>query len=331
VVDAGMGVDVSGKRGKRNLINAQDKCPVLPITIAIPTYQRGGILLETLGHLLRQNPPASEILVVDQTDEYDRDINEQLNKLHDGGLIRWLKMDKPSIPKAMNHALLHATFPVVLFLDDDIIPNGGLIAAHAANYDDANIWGVAGQVLQPGQAVLNLVSYTQRADTERDMEFPFNSTARRFIAACMAGNFSVRRDNALQIGGFDENFIGDAYRFETEFCRRLLRHGGSIMFEPLASIRHLRAPSGGTRSYGNHMKSASPEVAAGEYYFALLETQGLKRFRYIAHRMARSVRTRFHLVHPWWIPVKLLGEIRGLFLALRLKKRGPMYIRSDAD
>ena len=33
----------------------------------------------------------------------------------------------------------------------------------------------------------------------------------------MGGNFSVRRRFALTLGGFDEQFVGAAYRFEADF------------------------------------------------------------------------------------------------------------------
>src|SRR5437868_3122650 len=76
------------------------------------------------------------------------------------------------------------------------------------------------------------------------LDFPFNSAIPAQVANVMAGNLSVRREMALAVGGFDENFVGVAYRFETEFCRRLLRAGGRVLFQPAASIHHLRTPTG---------------------------------------------------------------------------------------
>jgi hypothetical protein len=35
-----------------------------------------------------------------------------------------------------------------------------------------------------------------------------------------------------------------------------------------------------------------------------------------------NVLTRFHAKHPWTIPAKFIGELRGLFLARRLYRRG---------
>ena len=56
----------------------------------------------------------------------------------------------------------------------------------------------------------------------------------------------------------------------------------------------------------------------GDYYFALREGRGLERLTYIASRLVRESISRFHLSHPWWIPVKLLGELRGLRMAFGL-------------
>jgi GT2 family glycosyltransferase len=143
----------------------------------------------------------------------------------------------------------------------------------------------------------------------------------------MAGNLSVKREFALQVGGFDENFIPPvSFRFETEFARRLVAAGGRIRFAPAASIRHLRAGQGGTRSQGTHLTSASPLHGAGDYYYALRCGKGMERVGYILQRPFREVRTKFHLTHPWFIPVKFIGEMRAMILAFQLYKTGPQIL-----
>jgi hypothetical protein len=160
------------------------------------------------------------------------------------------------------------------------------------------------------------------ADPLEDLDFAFNSSEPGFIGNVMAGNLSVKRVRALEAGGFDENFSGAAYRFETDFAARLVRGGGRIWFEPRASIRHLKAGSGGLRAYGDHLRSASPHHSAGDYYFALQNLPARAVARYAALRLFRNVATRYHVTHPWWIPSKLLGELRGLLLARRLRREG---------
>jgi GT2 family glycosyltransferase len=257
----------------------------IPISVAIPTFLREHVLLQTIEYLLRQNTKPDEILVIDQTLHHEPQTEDYLRQWNSDGQIRWIRLDKPSIPKAMNKALICAKHDIVLFLDDDIIPDENLITSHASNYENSDIWGVAGQVLQPRQIVETLTNAYGQNNSEKDISFRFNSDRKRFITSCMAGNFSMRRERAIQIGGFDENFVGDAYRFETEFCRRLIRNGGKVIFEPGASLRHLQIKTGGTRTYGSHMTSARPELTSGEYYFVLREYSGMARVRYILHRI----------------------------------------------
>jgi len=306
---------------------AKEQLPT--ISIAIPTYRREQVLVDTLGYLLALADPADEILVLDQTEEHEPQTRAALEDLVEQGRIRWLRLARPSICGAMNRALREARGEVVLYLDDDIIPGDHLVAGHRARYADASVCAVVGQVLQPGQEVAPGAVSAGGQGIWRDLEFPFNSDTPAVVHNCMAGNLSMRKSMAIEAGGFDELFDGVAYRFETEFCRRFTRVAGKVVFEPRAMIHHLAAARGGTRAYGNHLKSASPAHSVGDYYFALREGEGWEPVAYIAWRFFRSVRTRFHLTHPWWIPVKLVGEFRGLFKALRLARRPSSLLRDQ--
>lgn len=290
------------------------------ITVAIPTYNRGAVLLETLDRLFALDPGPGEIVVVDQTPEHPPEVAARLDDLHRRGSIVLVRLDAPSIPHAMNVALERARYEIVLFLDDDIEPSLGLVGAHAAAYRASEIWAVVGQVLQPGQQPEHFDEAVLRRGPLRDLGFRFHHDTSCDVENVMAGNLSVSRNRALSIGGFDENFTAAAYRFETEFARRVVNAGGRIRFEPAATLRHLQVPTGGVRSFGDHRCSASPAHATGDYYFARLHVSSF--WRYAAGRLVRSVVTRWHLRHPWAIPPKLIGELRGLALALALARRG---------
>ena len=292
------------------------------LSIAIPTYGRELILTATIRLLLDLEPRAAEILVIDQTRQHTDSVEQQLADWDRTAAIRWLRLPEPSIPVAMNSGLTEARNPLVLFLDDDIIPTLHLVRHHAAAHDDSDVWAVVGQVLQPGQEPLDVPVRCVREGLRADLDFPFYSTEAMDVQNVMAGNLSVKRDQALAVGGFDERFVGAAYRFETEFARRVIRAGGRIRYCPQASIRHLRATVGGTRATGSHLTSANPVHGVGDYYFAMLHGRRLEAAGYMARRMVREVSTRFHLRHPWWIPVKLLGEMRALAWAWRLTGGG---------
>ncbi len=287
------------------------------ITIAIPTYNRGAILVETIERLFALTPAPDAILIADQTKRHPSDVEQLLRAWHARGAIRWMRLDEPSIPKAMNDALVAARTDLVLFFDDDLIPGANIVEAHVSAHRDDEIWAVAGQVLQPGESP---EPPTANRQPPTALDFRFNSTDGTFITNVMAGNLSVKRERALAIGGFDENFVGAAYRFETDFAMRIAASGGRIWFEPKASIRHLQLSTGGLRSYGDHRSAAVPAHSAGDYYFALHHRPGF--WRYVARRLVQNVATLYLATHPWLIPAKLIGETRGLLLARKLHRKG---------
>ena len=292
------------------------------VSVAIPTYGREQALLETIESLLCLEGQAAEILIIDQTPVHEAKTEARLGAWNEKSVIRWIRLAKPSIPKAMNEALRRATEAIVLFVDDDVIPLGELVRAHAEAYERDDCAAVNGQVLQPGQEESDSQAREQGRGLRRDLVFGFNSSIPAYqIWSCIACNLSVQREAALRIGGFDEAFVGAAYRFETEFCRRLARAGGRTKFDPRARVRHLKASTGGTRAWGHHLRTLSAAASVGDYYFAFVEGRGAARWLYILGRMLREVRTRFHLTHPWWIPVKVVGEVRGVWLAVALYRR----------
>ncbi|TWU27164.1 Glycosyl transferase family 2 [Novipirellula galeiformis] len=304
----------------------------LPLTIAIPTLGREQVLVDTIQMLLDQTPRASEILVVDQSAEHDPSVAAHLAAWHHDNHIVWLQLDKASQPGALNEALRRASQEFVLFLDDDIRIDSGFLAAHMDGFSSDEIWAVAGQVLQPGENPDDDYVHTESNGCFADADFRFRSNRPAMIENAMSGNMTVRRQRALQVGGFDENFTPPvAYRFDNEFSKRLCKSGGKIAFLPKARIYHLRAPRGGTRSNSNHLTSMSPEHGIGDHYFALLHGRGLKRWTYISRRMVREVCTRFHLKHPWWIPVKFIGETRAFIGAIALRVSGPRLIQTISD
>jgi len=288
---------------------------ILPITIAIPTYRREQVLMDTIECLLRLDPGAGEILVLDQTPAHAPETEEMLRKWNELGQVRWLRLDEPSIPKAMNTGLLEAHHDVVLFLDDDIVPFDRLVSAHLTEHHAGHRL-VAGRVLQPWD------------DDDSDVPWSakqFASTEACDIEQFMGGNFSVQKGAALELGGFDENFVRVAYHFEREFADRWRARNGRIHFCPDAAIRHLKAASGGTRTFGEHLTTLFPAHSVGAYYYLLSSRLAKRRVREFLARPFRSIMTRHHLRRPWWIPMTVFAEVTGMLWALMLWVSGPRY------
>jgi len=282
------------------------------LTVAIPTYRREQVLLQTIDYMRALQPAAAEILVVDQTENHFPETAARLDELARSGQIVWVRRETPSITAAMNHALQLASGDIVLFIDDDIRPEPELLDAHLRAHASHPDGLIAGRVIQPWQEGIDFA-------TAHTRHFHFATTQPAHIHEFMGGNFSVRRDLALALGGFDENFVKVAYRFEAEFASRFVATGARIHFEPRACLHHLKEVAGGTRSFGDHLTTWRPDHAVGAYYYSL-RTGKLGEF---VVRPCRAVATRYHLRHPWRIPATIVAELGGMFWALALYVRGP--------
>jgi glycosyltransferase involved in cell wall biosynthesis len=284
------------------------------LTVAIPTFGRDQVLVDSLEALLSLEAEDWELLIVDQTAQHDATTQQRLQAWSDEGQLRWIRQFPASTTAAMNRALLEARGRDVLFLDDDILPDPELLRAHQAAADRHPGAMIAGRVLQP---------WHRGQPDDEDGPFGFNSLQPRSLDEFMGGNVCLPREAALALGGFDRNFVRVAYRFEAEFAHRWRQAGHRIAYEPGALIHHLKAERGGTRSFGHHLTTLRPDHAVGRYYF-LLRTQPLPAALGASGReLARSVRSRHHLRRPWWIPLTLTAELRGLAWALRLYAHGP--------
>jgi len=294
----------------------------LRLSIVIPSYRREGVLIESLQYLLGLADRADEILVIDQTEQHEPTTRERLTALDASGAIRWICLRPPSIPAAMNAGLLAATGEVVLFLDDDVRPDPALVSAHRRAHADFPDALIAGRVIQPWQ---------EGVDFSAVETFCFAGEKPFWITEFIGCNFSLRRERAMALGGFDQNFVRVAYRFEAEFSHRFCAAGGRIRFAPLACLHHLHVGAGGTRSFGEHLATLRPDHAVGAYYFALRTQSVWGCLAEFVRRPLRAVATRHHLRRPWWIAGTLLAELRGMLWAWRLHRAGPKYANAQQN
>ncbi len=292
------------------------------LTIIVPTYRREQVLVDTIARLLKLEPSADEILIIDQTAQHMPTTELALSKWVADGAIERISLKLPSVTAAMNCGLKQARNEIVLFLDDDIIPERNLVAAHIAGHlaPAGRRRLIAGRVIQPWQ---------EGVDYSGEAHFHFASPRSAEIDQFMGGNFSLRRTDALALGGFDENFVKVAFRFEAEFAYRWRRGGGAIHFAPDACIHHLKAMEGGTRSFGAHLTTVAPSHSVGAYYCMLRTWSGASSVWALVVRPVKAVTTRFHLRHPWRILPTLVSELLGMIWALGLAARGPALIDMD--
>jgi len=290
------------------------------ISIVIPTYNRGQILLNTIGYL-RKLSNTIEIIIVDQTVQHESSIEKQLNQAHSDKVINLIRLSQPSVVAAMNVGLQTADSDYVLFLDDDIKPIEGLLNNYTKRLIDKEYGIVAGRVIE---------SWDDPEGDKSTNSFSFNSLEDGQAPFFMGGNVLVNRAIALELGGFDQNFKGTAHDYEREFSDRVLDAQHEIAYCGSAAIFHLKEESGGIRTYGHFLKTMKPHHAVGAYYYIFTSKRIKNKFVRIVQRLRQRVITRTHLKQPWWIPLTLVGDLLGIAWAGYLWASGPDLITIES-
>lgn len=215
------------------------------ICVAIPTYMREQVLLDTINDVLSQSHKNLELVVVDQSPSHNESTAIALTKISDPR-FRYFKAAPPSLPAARNFTLKVARAPIVLFLDDDVQLDPDIVKYHLAAFKkDPSISAVGGRVLQKGFPIKKDVL---RFDEHAISHGVFTATKPAYTNAFPGGNHSLKVTDALKVGGFDTRYYWNAFREESDMSLKMVRNGMKIYYEPKAMLLHLAAPSGGTRT-----------------------------------------------------------------------------------
>lgn len=249
------------------------------ISIVIPTYQREKVLCSTIKALLELSDQFFELIIVDQTPEHTPETSAFFDALP--GNVRVKNLLNPNLPKARNVGSRAANGEVVLFLDDDIKPLPTLIRAHTVHYDDPTIGGVAGRLISPYGEIKNLdPRYYTSPFSWRYVRFDQDWDFRE-IDSAPGGNMSFRRDLILKMGGFDEEFVGNAFREETDFCLRFRNASHRIVFDPDAAVIHYWKTDGGC----DHIRLGNPDTTSFLYYKDFIQNNIYFFFKHVPHFM----------------------------------------------
>jgi glycosyltransferase involved in cell wall biosynthesis len=198
-----------------------------------------------------------EVIVVD---DGSTDATSEVAGWHGALVIR--HPDNRGVSAARNSGVEAASAPVVAFLDDDCEPEPQWAEQLLAGYGD-DVVAAGGPLLPAGEPGLLLdyltrhnplepqelelakssrLGYRLRAYLRRQWAPPRHS-ARRDVLSFASANMSVRRQEFLEVGGFDERI-----RFGSEdedLCWRLRRAfpAQRLVYLPGARVRHHFTPS----------------------------------------------------------------------------------------
>ncbi len=207
------------------------------IDVIIPTFDRPDAVASLVDALGRQLAPQDRILVVWQASRPILAAHAQL---------AIVSSSPPNLPRARNNGIAAGKNPLVLFLDDDMEIEALLLEEHRRAYADSAIGCVAGFVDDPVyDHSRNTPSFFDEATGELVQDFTFPQSS--FVISSPGGNVSYRRTALETIGGFDENYRGNALWEELDCAFRLRAAGYRIWYTSRARVRHLRLASGGCR------------------------------------------------------------------------------------
>ncbi len=217
----------------------------MKLTLVIPTLDRQAVVFNLLRHLEHQTRPADEIVIVDQTATRDARLEEYVAPRPE---IRYLRISVKGLPNARNVGIAHASGDILLFVDDDVVPDRDLVRRHWDSYSDPSVGGVGGRVRggYDRRDRRGLVGTFRPSDGVVIRNF--GEGDRREVQHLPGGNMSFRREVFDRVGRFEVAYGGSAMGEETDFCLRAFRAGFRLIYDPSAVLDHLALPTGGCRA-----------------------------------------------------------------------------------
>ncbi len=277
-------------------------------SIIIPTYHRETLIKTTLKHLYDRIKTNVEILVVHQNkDNHELAIWIQENTPE----VRYFNTKKWGLPWARNYGIKQSTGDIIIFCDDDVLVLDGFVEAHLNNYENSEVGGVVGRVLltepnnkQGRKKVTGRINLITGSMVDN-----FQSEIKQTVQQGQGCNFSFRKDILERTGGFDVRFGGSAFLEDTDMCLNVKEMGLQLVYEPKATLVHLKESKGGCR-----VKNVENWYYWYAHNFMLLFLKHFKR-RYLGifllFRLANIVSGTFLYKNPGVLISGIKGLLQG--------------------
>jgi GT2 family glycosyltransferase len=203
------------------------------ISVVIPTYQRRRSVIRALVSLKVQTLPAGAYEVITVIDGSTDDTADAIRGLDTPYRLVAVEQQNRGRAAACNAGVRRAAGEVIVFLDDDMEADGGLLEAHWCAHAEADRRVVLGAVpIVLGTGASPLVDYRARRFQGRLAALAAPGY-RLTYSDIYTGNASARRALLLEVGLFDEGF--SVYGHEDyELALRLERAGAQFVFSPRA-------------------------------------------------------------------------------------------------
>ena len=211
------------------------------VSVVIPTWNRADLLAQTLDKIETQTVPRDfyEIVVVDnESSDHTQAVLEQKSRTYPN--LRAFSQSKRGAAATRNTGIRAAKGEIVLFIDDDILAEPGLIEAHWRYHQAHRSSSIVGGVVTPWD---NCKEPFLRYLRDRGIFNPYSIACGPMdFSYYHTGNVSTARSVLNEVGGFNEQFA--IYGMEDiELGYRIERHGSRIVHGPDAKAVHQYFPT----------------------------------------------------------------------------------------
>lgn len=205
-------------------------------SVVIPTYNRVGRLQQVITALQQQSYPSDDYEVIVISDGSTDGTASYLEGFRSTMRLRWFSQPNRGPAAARNAGIEQAGGEIIVFIDDDLVPEPQLLREHARSHHEAGRDVVVlGPLLTPEHFEMTpWVRWEQEMLTKQYRSMlrgDWRATARQFYT----GNASVRRSHILAAGGFDERFRRAE---DVELAYRLADKGLEFVFNIRAAGMH---------------------------------------------------------------------------------------------
>ena len=178
----------------------------MTLSVIIPTHNRRTQLLRCLESLARQEGVTTSVEVLVVLDGCTDDTSDALRSVRIPFTLRVLERPNGGPAAARNSGLSGASGEICVFLDDDIIADPRLLAAHAALHQERPKAVALGHLVMrvppDSGALMRWYGDGWRAHFAR-----LAAGARPTWGDCYSGNLSARTDLLRAVGGFASNML----------------------------------------------------------------------------------------------------------------------------
>lgn len=256
------------------------------ISVIVPTYNRSASLKRTLAALCFQTYPPRDFEVIVISDGCTDETSTVVRSCNTPYTLHFVEQHNRGASTARNSGAEYAKASVMLFVDDDVEPMPGLVAAHVrAHLGKQQV--VVGPY--PGAYVSNLDFAGLERRAWWDATFTrMGAPGHRFMFTdLLGGNFSIEKELFGRVGGFDPTF---GCHEDSELGMRLIMSSAEFGFAPEAAAFHHEEHTV-SRSFDRKREEGKADVRIARLYPDLLSVLPIGYYREVNGKVSRILRT----------------------------------------